>query len=105
MSAEIIIIAIWNKTYTSICSATNWRECARHSISKFWKYLNAKITPQPFTTGESFTIAVLVLAIFDSAIALALQSNNNRNYLSVPAQDARNASWNSLWVFLAKVSL
>lgn len=63
-----------------------------HSISKFWKYLNAKITPQPFTTGESFTIAVLVLAIFDSAIALALQSTNNRNYLSVPAQDARNAS-------------
>lgn len=63
-----------------------------HSISNFWKYLNAKITPQAFTIGESFTIAILALAIFDSAIALTLQSTNNRNYLSVPAQDARNAS-------------
>lgn len=57
-----------------------------HSISYFWKYLNAKIIPQPFTRG--FTIAIVVLAIFDSPIALAIQSTNNRNS-SVSAQDAR----------------
>ena len=62
-----------------------------HTISNFWKYLNAKIIPQPFTTGGSFTVAILVLEIFDSAIALALQSTNNNSYLSLPAQDARNS--------------
>lgn len=40
---------------------------------------------------ESFTIAVSVLLIFDTAIALALKSIIDRNYLSVPAQDASNS--------------
>lgn len=57
-----------------------------NTISDFWKDLNAKTIPWPFLTGGSFIRAILILAVFDSATALALQSSNNRDYLNVPAQ-------------------
>lgn len=56
-------------------------------ISDFWKHLGTKVIPWLFFTGGSFTITILILAMFDSATALTLQSSSNRDYLNVPAQD------------------
>lgn len=81
-SAKIILIAIRSKIYTSISWTSNLREYAQLQYFQLLEVSKRQNNP---TTGGSFTIAVSVLVIFDSAIASALNNINTKKYVSVPA--------------------
>lgn len=81
-SAKIILTAIRSKIYTSISWTSNLREYAQLQYFQLLEVSKRQNNP---TTGGSFTIAVSVLVIFDSAIASALNNINTKKYVSVPA--------------------